>query len=92
MGVLVTSVEESFHPAVTDLAAWRQPTPLSLLAERGIQAVGRDREDPLSRLARAELTALANISELGDPQIAFVHHLPNQTQQLAFLRVSVFAA
>jgi len=66
-------LEPSFHPAVVDLAAWLHPTsPLSRLVEQGIRAIEQEREDPLARLARVELTVLGNISSAGDPQVAFV--------------------
>jgi hypothetical protein len=72
-GTLATSLEPSFHPAVVDLAAWQHPTsPLSRLVEQGIGAIGQEREDPLARLARVELTVLGNVCSAGDPEVALV--------------------
>src|SRR5262249_8422309 len=44
----------------------------SRLAEQGIGAIGQEREDPLARLARVELTVLGNVCSAGDPEVAFV--------------------
>jgi hypothetical protein len=69
-GHFTNAIDTSFHPPVTDLAAYRLPNPLVRLAARGLEAVrelGPER-GPLRR----ELTLLGNVAERGRPEVAML--------------------